>query len=146
MRCVGAADGHVPVKQEPIGDVTKRTEPGSELDDVDHERFHAAINGGECVLMPPSLKGPALLLIDETNWSFVVRDRRRHPKRDPEMAGTPGDGIPELHHTAGDSRDRTLARCSHRPGVRIDRQRKIETGRCRRGNHSLQSDETRELQ
>jgi hypothetical protein len=125
---------HVPVKQEPISDVTKPTEPGSELDDVDHERLRAAVNGGECVLMPPPLKGPALLLIDETNRSFVVRDRRRHPKRDPEMAGTPGHRIPELQHTAGDSPDRTLARCSHRSGVRIDRQRKIETGRCRRRN------------
>ena len=91
------------------------TEPGSELDDVDHGRLHAAINGGECVLMPPRLKGPALLLIDETTRTFVVRDRRRHPKRDPEMAGTPGHGIPELHHTAGDSSDRTLARCSIDP-------------------------------
>jgi hypothetical protein len=70
-------------------------------------------------------KGP-LLLIDEPTRSLVLSNRRRHPKRDPEMASTPGHRVPEFHYTACDSRYRTLAGCSHRPSVGIDGQRKIE--------------------
>src|SRR6266516_2916335 len=100
---------HVPLEHEKLGDFTQQAKAGSELDDVDHERLRAVVHGGEDVRVPPPLKRPAMLLIDEPDRSLVLRDRRRHPKRDPEMAGTPAHRVPEFHYTACDSRYRTLA-------------------------------------
>src|SRR6266702_1830579 len=111
------------------------------LHDIDHLRM-AVRHGGDGVLVPPLPEWAALLLVDEPVRVLVLGDRRGHPERDAEVAGAPGDRVPRLHHTAGNSADRLPARRAHRGGMGAVRQRKVEAVPDRGRDHGAQPDRT----